>query len=507
DELLAEVADDVVKHVLSDNYLQAQILSQEAAVSAQRIGDYEELMELLEAQGLLERSIEQLPPTDEMAERDRVGAEMPRPELAALLAYAKISLKTALLASRLPGDPYLEHDLAAYFPARVVERFGHLLAEHPLRRELIATVLANDVVDSQGITFVSRAVAETGAEPADVARAFRIARAVTGADDRWTEIEELDGVIDPVLQNELLAGVDWLVEKTSRWYLQNAPGVDLGATIAADAPGFAELNAHLGEVVSASSRAAREEAAAQLIARGSPETLARRHVFQPALVHAPDIVAVARVGGLPIADVARAFSSIGDVLHLDWLEGQLDRLAAGSRWERWALNAVEDDLLVVRREAVARALASADGGGVGDAAVAEGEARAASVDAAAKVADGDGRRDDAHRDRPPNRRAPEVDRVARSGRAEAEKRHPSLPVRLPDLDVRAGAAEARSVGQPGKAEQLEATHALADRDRPRQPRTELAQRPLVSARDREELLRLASNARAGDGREHEREQD
>ncbi len=249
----------------------------------------------------------------------------------------------------------------------MVERFGALLAEHPLRRELIATIVANDVVDSQGITFVSRAIAETGAEAADVARAFRIAREVTGADTRWAEIEALDGVIDPVVQNELLAGVDWLVEMASRWYLQHAPGADIGRTIASDAPGFAELDAHLAEVIAPSSRTAREDAARQLIARGAPEELARRHVFQPALAHAADIVSVVRATGLPIADVARAFSAFGEVLHLDWLEVSLDGVPASSRWERWAINAIQDDLLLVRREAVAGALAESDGADVEEA--------------------------------------------------------------------------------------------------------------------------------------------
>ena len=367
DELLAEVADDVTRLVLNDNYLQAQILSQEEAVSESRTQDYEELMQMLEAEGLLDRGLESLPSSEEMTERARTGAPMARPELAVLLAYAKISVKTALLASTLPDDDYLEHDLAAYFPLGVVERFGALLADHPLRRELIATIVANDVVDSQGITFVSRAIAETGAEAADVARAFRIAREVTGADTRWAEIEALDGVIDPVVQNELLAGVDWLVEMASRWYLQHAPGADIGRTIASDAPGFAELDAHLAEVIAPSSRTAREDAARQLIARGAPEELARRHVFQPALAHAADIVSVVRATGLPIADVARAFSAFGEVLHLDWLEVSLDGVPASSRWERWAINAIQDDLLLVRREAVAGALAESDGADVEEA--------------------------------------------------------------------------------------------------------------------------------------------
>ncbi len=356
DELLAVLAEDVVRHVLYDNYLQAQILSQEAAVSSMRIRDYEDLMVGLEAEGLLDRAIEELPSSEEMAERERAGAGMARPELAVLLAYAKLSLKTAILDSTLPDDPYLEGDLRRYFPRAVVEQFGHLLAEHPLRRELIATIVAKDVVDSEGVTFVSRAIAETGSEPPDVARAYRIAREVTGASDRWLALEALDGVIDPVVQNELMTSVDWVVGLTGRWFLQNAPGADIGEAIAANADGFAELDAALPELVPEASRAARSETAAALVARGAPDELARGHVYMPALAHAPDILVVQRLTGQERSDVARAFFAAGQSLHLDWLETQVLDFAARSRWEQFALDAILDDLLLVRREAVHKAV-------------------------------------------------------------------------------------------------------------------------------------------------------
>ena len=223
-DLLQDCAPDVVQHVLYDNYLQAQILSQEEGVSAQRIEAYEELMQQLEADGELERAVEFMPTTDDMAERRAAGQGMTRPELAVLLAYAKRQVYAELLESDLPDTEYLAADLARYFPPRIVERFGHLIADHPLKRQIIATMASNDVVNSQGITFASRMVTETGASPSEVVRAFRIARDVTGATARWSDVEALDGLVDPALQSELMSGVDWLVETTARWYLVQAAG-------------------------------------------------------------------------------------------------------------------------------------------------------------------------------------------------------------------------------------------------------------------------------------------
>ena len=220
-DLLREVESDVAAHVLYDNYLQAQILSQEEAVSHEQLESYGDLILQLEAQGLLDREIESLPSAEQMGERQRTGRGMARPELCILLAYAKRSLEEAIRSSAFPDDPYLERDLRGYFPAPVIERFGHVLMQHPLRRELASTIIANEVVNDQGITYVSRLCAETGSEPSQVARAFYIARDVSEAVSRWAAIEALDGQIDPVLQNDLMVGVDTLVADLSRWYLLN----------------------------------------------------------------------------------------------------------------------------------------------------------------------------------------------------------------------------------------------------------------------------------------------
>jgi glutamate dehydrogenase len=359
DELLAEVEDDVCRHVLYDNYLQAQILSQEVAVSQDRIEAYDDLMHRLESENLLERSIEFLPSTEEMAERQRQGRAMARPELCVLLAYAKRSLKTAMVESSLVDDPYLDREVRGYFPPKVVERFGHLLSQHALRRELVATIMANDVVNSQGITFVSRLCAETGAEQAEVVRAYYVARQVTGAVARWARIEALDGTIDPVLQNQLMVGIDRMVEDVSRWYLLHPQPGGLEALIASHAAAFAELASVIDTAGPDEWREFRTALADGLIEQGVDSDLARRHAWQPELTHSPDIAQVAQITGRSIQEVAEAFFLVGERLHIDALEHRVLALHSDSRWERWAALAMEDDLMAVRREVAERVLKAA----------------------------------------------------------------------------------------------------------------------------------------------------
>ncbi|NNC90853.1 MAG: NAD-glutamate dehydrogenase, partial [Acidimicrobiia bacterium] len=150
--LIAAVTEDVTDRVVYDNYLQAQIMSQEAGRSADNLEAYDDLMKVLETEDTLDRAIEGLPSSDELMERMRERRGLERPELAVLLAYAKRWLRRALMESDVPDGFEFADDLMEYFPEPIVQRFGHLAADHPLRREIIATRVASRVVNSEGIT-------------------------------------------------------------------------------------------------------------------------------------------------------------------------------------------------------------------------------------------------------------------------------------------------------------------------------------------------------------------
>ena len=359
DDLLAEVTEDVVQHVLYDSFLQAQILSQEVRSSAARIFAYEDLMAALEDAHILRRRDEALPSTDEMAQRRRAGRGLVRPELAVLVAYAKRLLTDALLHSDLPDEAAFAADLRTYFPRPVVERFGHLIDEHPLRRELIATLAANDVVDALGPTFTSGLSGELGAAPADVVRAFRIAREVTGATQRWLEIEGQVQTIDADAAWRLLDGVDDLVAGVARWYLLHAPDADVEETVESVGDAFVELAEAMPSLRSERWREEHEALAVELIDHGVAPEIARRHAFQAALRHAPDIVTVAQSTRRGVVEVASAFFDLGERLGLEWLESEVLQLPAGTRVQRWAQQALLDDVLDARRVLSEQALREA----------------------------------------------------------------------------------------------------------------------------------------------------
>ena len=362
--LLESVAEDVTRHVLYDNYLQVQILSQEAAASSQRMEAYEALMTELESTGLLERGLEFLPSSERMAEREAAGSGMVRPELCVLLAYAKRLLREQILPSSLPDDTYLDGDLAEYFPRPVIARVGGHLSGHPLRREIVATIVTNDVVNSMGSTFVARMTAETGAAPDEVCSAFLIAREVTEARTRWDDVEQLTSDIDHAVQGELMLGVDGMVEQFARWYLRYDAELDLASVIARDRPGYGELLAHMQEAATSEWRLEFEEQLRRYVEAGVPEPVARFGAAVPDLVYAPDIIAVARESGRGVPEVARAFFLVGERLYLNVVEERVAQFPAKTRWQRLAWGSQLDDLRLLRRQIVARVIAQSGGAGI-----------------------------------------------------------------------------------------------------------------------------------------------
>ena len=286
---------------------------------------------------------------------------MAMPELAVLLAYAKRSLTDLLLRSELPDDPHFEADLLGYFPAAIVERFADEVHQHPLRRELISTIVANQVLNSQGSTFYSRMRTLTGASAASIVRAYRIARIVTDAERLWADVEALNGRVDAATARTMLKDIDGLVTQVSRWYLNNQSGLTIDQVIARDREDFATLAEDFPRIPSASWRAPYEAVADDLVARGVPRDFAVRHAYQRALRRGPDIVDLAHHADRPVAEIAALYTKSSNVLRIGWLERQIRLLPGPTPFDRLAIESIRDDLLTLRHDVVAAVLKEADG--------------------------------------------------------------------------------------------------------------------------------------------------
>lgn len=383
--MLAESAPDVVRAILDDNMAQAHRLALDESESAGHMDDYEELVADLEAAGYIDRQLDDLPSPREMRERARAGRGLTRPELAVILSQSKRWMSDEIHASTLPDSEDLRPDLDSYFPTPVIERFPGLSWQHPLRRELIATIVANDIVNSQGPTFVPRLVRREGASAAEVVGAFRTARAVAAESGR-EQIEELFGKIQADVWQEMMAAQSNLLATLTRWFVAHAPTGLEAAEVRRLAQAFTDLAAEAPAWGSIQQRANRSANRSRLEAAGVPAPLAARTVVTSQLAYTPDIVEVAEATGRSIDDVGAVFYRIAHQVGLDVLMKAVRRMRPRDRWQRWALQTLEDDLLAVRRTLAERILIGSGAESVEEAVEQFVESRRAEVERVSELA-------------------------------------------------------------------------------------------------------------------------
>ena len=357
--LLAEMTDAVAERVLRGSYSQTQALSLARFQAPAMLDVHDRFMRDLESSGRLDRAIEALPDADVIAERRQAGLGLTQPELAVVLAYSKITLYASLLDSDLPEDPALEGELARYFPPPLPERFGAEMTRHRLRREIIATRVANDMVDRAGTTFMFRLREDTGASHADISRASLVSRDVFDMRSLWREIEGLDGAVAAEVQIEMMLSGRRMVERATRWLLRTRPRpLDIAAEVARFGDGARAVADALPRVLVDDEQETWRSRVASLVEKGVPEALAGRVASQGALFSALDIVEVADATGREVADVAELHFRLGGRLHLHWLRDQIALLTRDTRWATMARAALRDDLFSLHADLTADVLRS-----------------------------------------------------------------------------------------------------------------------------------------------------
>jgi glutamate dehydrogenase len=349
-KLLASMTGEVAALVLRNNYLQSQAISVLEQRAPERLSEYQSLIRALERGGHLNRAIEFLPGDDEFAERRKQRIGLTRPELAVVLAYSKLWLSNHLLDSDLPDDPYFASEVQRYFPTPMRKRYAREIPRHRLRREIVATATTNSLVNRMGPVFVARAQEETAADPAAISRAYTIAREIFSMRSLWADIESLDNAAAAKVQYAMFYRTGRLLRHTSYWLLRER-GKDLHIENAVRElrTGVEQLIASIDAALGGDSRLQYDATLAELTASGVPEKLARRVAQLALLEPALDIVALARAERVPVAEVARVYFELGVSLGLDWLHGEIDRLAVDGPWQASARTGLRDAAMRAHR--------------------------------------------------------------------------------------------------------------------------------------------------------------
>ncbi|MBO0767442.1 MAG: NAD-glutamate dehydrogenase [Solirubrobacterales bacterium] len=377
--LLAEMTDAVGERVLYGSYRQSQALSLALIQASQMANVHARLIRELEASANLDRALEYLPSEKQLVDRQKAGAGLVSPELAVVMAYTKVHLDAELLDSDLPEDPYLAQDLQRYFPDPLPGRFGEQLSKHRLRREIIATSVANELVDRMGTSFRFRLGEETGVPASVLARAYAVAREIFGMREFWSAVEALDTSIDAQTQLSMLSDGRRLVERATRWlvrrYPQSTGGCRSGHVAAEAGPSIdieelvaryragAELLWEAGpDLLDDEDQARFTERVGELESGLVPGGLARQVASMDSMLAALDTVEVSQATGANLAVVLELGRRAGAQLSLSWLARRITELPRADRWQALARSALRDDLATMHRSLTLALLSGGSGG-------------------------------------------------------------------------------------------------------------------------------------------------
>ena len=343
--LLATMTDEVGLQVLRDNYEQNAILEQSRSHSDAMLRVHQRLMQGLESQELLNRTVEYLPTDSAIDSLHASGLGLTSPELAVLMAYVKIDLKSVRADDELFDEEWAQELLAHYFPTALRQKYSDLMPTHPLRRQIIATVLANDMVNHGGITFAWRAMEETGAGTSEVLRAYRVSREIFNFSALWSQIEALDGRVSTECQTELYLESRRLLDRATRWFLQTRGGrLDVSGEISRFQSTVAQMSPLIPGMLRGAERERYDNHAARLVALGAPAELAGRIAGLLDEFSLLDIVDIALKADADAQHVTSLYFSMSERFEVDRLLAHITHLPRDDRWASNARSALRSDL-------------------------------------------------------------------------------------------------------------------------------------------------------------------
>lgn len=349
DALLGRMTDTVAEHVLSHNYDQTLAITLAETSASADIDAHERFMLGLEAQGRLDRTVEGLPSSEEIRLLKEQGLGLTRPELALLISYAKSTLFDALVASSVPDDPHFVTTLHGYFPEDL-SGYGEAMAAHRLRREIISTVLANQMINLGGPTFVHRAKESTGANVAAVARAFEAGRQIFRFSELTDRINALDNKASAAVQIDLHEEIIRLLRRQTYWLARRGRGretdlpVPINDVVSAYRGGIDQLKGLAHAVISDYERERVAGQARAFVKAGAPKELAREIAALRPLTSSSDVVDLALRMDWPLESAAHIYHAAGGRFAFDRLRGVAGEVSSDLHWDRLAVRRLIEDL-------------------------------------------------------------------------------------------------------------------------------------------------------------------
>ena len=361
-EFLATMTDEVAELCLRNNYLQTLTLSLTQRGGMDETADLFALMQALDADGELDREVEFLPDDVQVLERLKGRVPLTRPETSILLAYAKNTLYAQLLNSDVPDDPYLAKELYRYFPSILTGKQPQTIENHRLRREVIATVLANAMINRGGPAYVNKMVSATSADGPQVAYAYAAARDSFDLTSLNMAIDEMDNRVTGAIQLYLYSEVQTLLVNQTLWFLRNVSFESgLSDIVQRYAQGVEQVRKVWGKIMPTFIEKSVSDQALEFEEGGTPKELARRIAELSALTLASDIVYLAEQSGADIELATQGYFAVLERFRLGRITELSRHVKTNDHYDRMALDRALANVMRAQRDLSADVLAAGEG--------------------------------------------------------------------------------------------------------------------------------------------------
>jgi glutamate dehydrogenase len=375
-QLLESMTDEVAQLVLTDNEDQNDLIGTSRANAASLLPVHAMQIKYLEERGL-NRELEALPSEKEIQRRTEAGIGLTSPELSTLMAHVKLTLKEGMLTTELPEQDVFASRLPQYFPTPLRERFTPEIRTHQLRREIVATMLINDLVDTGGISYAFRITEDVGVGPIDAIRTYVATDAIFGVGHIWRRIRAAD--IPVALSDRMTLDTRRLIDRAGRWLLNYRPQpLAVGAEINRFAAKLKALTPRMPEWLRGDDKAIVEQEVAEYVSQGAPHDLAYRVATGLYRFSLLDIIDIADIAEVDAADVADTYFALMDRLGTDGLLTAISELPRNDRWHSLARLAIRDDIYASLRSLCFDVLAVGEPHESGEEKIAEWEHTSAS---------------------------------------------------------------------------------------------------------------------------------
>jgi glutamate dehydrogenase len=342
-QLLESMTDEVAELVLADNADQNDLIGTSRANAPSLLPVHADQIKYLVAERGLNRELEALPSDKEIARRLEACLGLTSPELATLMAHVKLALKDELLSTDLPDQEVFARRLPRYFPSPLRDRFGPAIRSHQLRREIVTTMLVNDLVDTAGISYDYRMAEDIGVSPVDAVRTYAATDAIFGVGQLWHSIRAAELPI--AVSDHMTLDTRRLIDRAGRWLLNYRPQpLAVGAEINRFAEKVAALTPRMEEWLRGDDKAIVEKEAGEFVAQGASDDLAymvATGLYRYSLL---DIIDVADIDDREPAEVADTYFALMDRLGTDGLLTAVSALPRSDRWHSLARLAIRDDI-------------------------------------------------------------------------------------------------------------------------------------------------------------------